>query len=172
MSPENSGDIQKRFRMNKYFLAGSISLVTLVLDQLTKIAVREKMVLWTSEVIIPGFFNLVHVVNKGAAFGFLNRADITWQRNFFIIVTMIAMLTIGVLLKSVEKRDTFQIAGLGFILGGAVGNLIDRILYHQVTDFLDVYYGTHHWPAFNVADIAICIGAFAMIISFYRNKQS
>jgi signal peptidase II len=158
--------------MNKYFLAGSISLVTLILDQFTKIAVREKMALWASDVVIPGLFNLVHVVNKGAAFGFLNSADITWQRNFFIVITLIALVTIGVLLKSVENRDKFQIAGLGFILGGAIGNLIDRIRYHQVTDFLDFYYGTHHWPAFNVADIAICIGAFAMIISFYKTKQS
>lgn len=156
--------------MNKYTLAGIISVVTLVLDQVTKIAVREKMTLWTSEVIIPGFFNLVHVVNKGAAFGFLNRADITWQRNFFIVVTIIALGAIGMLLKSCEERDKFQIVGLGFVLGGAIGNLIDRILYHQVTDFLDFYYGTHHYPAFNVADIAICLGAFAMIISFYKNK--
>ncbi|ACS80065.1 signal peptidase II [Maridesulfovibrio salexigens] len=156
--------------MNKYFLAGIISVVTLVLDQVTKIAVREKMVLWTSETVIPGFFNLVHVVNKGAAFGFLNRADITWQRNFFVVVTIIALGAIGMLLKSAEEKDKFQILGLGFVLGGAIGNLIDRILYHQVTDFLDFYYGSHHYPAFNVADIAICLGAFAMIVSFYKNK--
>ncbi|MFW5498738.1 MULTISPECIES: signal peptidase II [unclassified Maridesulfovibrio] len=156
--------------MNKYFLAGIISAVTLVLDQITKIAVREKMVLWASETIIPGFFNLVHVVNKGAAFGFLNRADITWQRNFFVVVTIIALGAIAMLLKSADKKDKFQIVGLGLVLGGAIGNLIDRILYHQVTDFLDFYYGSHHYPAFNVADIAICLGAFAMIVSFYKNK--
>ncbi len=156
--------------MNRYTLAGIIAAVTLILDQVTKIAVREKMALWTSEVVIPGLFNLVHVVNKGAAFGFLNRADITWQRNFFLVVTVIALGAIGMLLKSVEERDKFQIVGLGFVLGGAIGNMIDRVLYHEVTDFLDFYFGTHHWPAFNVADIAICIGAFAMIISFYKNK--
>ena len=156
--------------MNKYFLAGIISAATLILDQITKIAVREKMVLWTSETVIPGFFNLVHVINKGAAFGFLNRADITWQRNFFVVVTIIALVAIGMLLKSAEKKDKFQIVGLGLVLGGAIGNLIDRILYHQVTDFLDFYYGSHHYPAFNVADIAICLGAFAMIVSFYKNK--
>ncbi|WP_320175535.1 signal peptidase II [Maridesulfovibrio sp.] len=156
--------------MNKYFLAGIISAATLILDQITKIAVREKMVLWTSETVIPGLFNLVHVVNKGAAFGFLNRADITWQRNFFIVVTIVALVAIGMLLKSVGEKDKFQIVGLGLVLGGAIGNLIDRILYHQVTDFLDFYYGSHHYPAFNVADIAICLGAFAMIISFYKTK--
>ncbi|WP_432736218.1 signal peptidase II [Maridesulfovibrio sp. FT414] len=157
--------------MNKYALAGIISSLVLILDQLTKVAVRESMVLWTSDNIIPGFFNLVHVVNRGAAFGFLNNADISWQRNFFIAVTFAALGAIGLLLKSVNNSDTLQIAGLGCILGGAVGNLIDRILYHEVTDFLDFYYGSYHWPAFNVADIAICVGAFAMIISLYRNKD-
>lgn len=156
--------------MNRYALAGIIATVTLILDQVTKIAIREKMAIWTSEIIIPGFFNLVHVVNKGAAFGFLNRADITWQRNFFVVITIIALGAIGMLLKTVEEKDKFQIVGLGCVLGGAIGNLIDRILYHEVTDFLDIYYGSHHWPAFNVADIAICVGAFALIISFYKNK--
>ncbi len=157
--------------MKKYALAGIISTFVLILDQLTKIAVREKMELWASDVIIPGFFNLVHVVNKGAAFGFLNRADISWQRTFFIVVTVVALGAISFLLKSTKDNDKFQIIGLACILGGAVGNLIDRIVYHEVTDFLDFYYGSYHWPAFNVADIAICVGAFGMIISLYRNKD-
>lgn len=157
--------------MRKYTLSGIIAVFVLIVDQLTKIAVRDKMELWASDVIIPGFFNLVHVVNKGAAFGFLNRADISWQRTFFIAITFVAMGAIGFLLKSTKKNDYFQIVGLASVLGGAIGNLIDRILYHEVTDFLDFYYGSYHWPAFNVADIAICVGAFAMIISLYRNKD-
>ncbi|CCO24518.1 signal peptidase II [Maridesulfovibrio hydrothermalis] len=157
--------------MKKYTLAGIIAVSILILDQLTKIAVREKMAMWTSETIIPGFFNLVHVVNKGAAFGFLNREDISWQRTFFIVVTFVAMGAIAMLLKSTKNDDKFQIIGLGCVLGGAIGNLIDRILYSEVTDFLDIYFGSYHWPAFNIADIAICIGAFAMIISLYRNRK-
>ncbi|WP_027722646.1 signal peptidase II [Maridesulfovibrio zosterae] len=156
--------------MKRYTIAGLITVVTLILDQLTKIAIREKMVLWASDTIIPGFFNLVHVINKGAAFGFLNRGDISWQRSFFIAVTIVALGAISFLLKSVKDNDRFQVIGLGCILGGALGNLIDRIVYGEVTDFLDFYFGSYHWPAFNVADIAICVGAFFMIISMYRNK--
>ncbi|WP_031484084.1 signal peptidase II [Maridesulfovibrio frigidus] len=156
--------------MKKYSLAGIIAAVIIIFDQITKVAVRSNMELWSSKSLIPDYFNLVYVVNKGAAFGFLNRGDITWQRTFFIVITVVALSAIGMLLKSTDKKDTFAISGLGLILGGAVGNLIDRILYGEVTDFLDVYVGTHHWPAFNIADIAICLGAFAMIISIYRNK--
>ncbi len=157
--------------MKKYPLAAIITTVVLIFDLITKVAIRDKMALWTSATIIPGFFNLVHVVNKGAAFGFLNRGDITWQRTFFIVVTLVALGAISFLLKSTDENDKFQIIGLGCILGGAVGNLIDRIFYSEVTDFLDFYIGSYHWPAFNIADIAICIGAFAMIISMYRNKS-
>ncbi len=157
--------------MKKYSLAGIIAAVIIIFDQITKVAVRSNMELWSSKSLIPDYFNLVYVVNKGAAFGFLNRGDITWQRTFFIVVTVVALSAIGMLLKSTDKKDTFAISGLGLILGGAVGNLIDRILYSEVTDFLDIYVGTHHWPAFNVADIAICLGAFAMIISIYRHKS-
>ncbi|OEU67520.1 MAG: signal peptidase II [Desulfovibrio sp. S3730MH75] len=156
--------------MKKYSLAGIIAAVIIIFDQITKVAVRSNMELWSSKSLIPDYFNLVYVVNKGAAFGFLNRGDITWQRTFFIVVTVVALSAIAMLLKSTNKKDSFAISGLGLILGGAVGNLIDRILYGEVTDFLDIYVGTHHWPAFNIADIAICLGAFAMIISIYRNK--
>ncbi|SDL20818.1 signal peptidase II [Maridesulfovibrio ferrireducens] len=158
--------------MKKYSLAGIIAAVIIILDQVTKIAVRNNLELWSSKTLIPDYFNLVYVVNKGAAFGFLNRGDISWQRTFFIVVTIISLGAITMLLKSTNDKDFFQISGLGFILGGAIGNLIDRILYGEVTDFLDIYVGTYHWPAFNVADIAICLGALAMIISIYRNKSN
>ncbi|WP_291327601.1 signal peptidase II [Desulfovibrio sp. UCD-KL4C] len=158
--------------MKKYSLAGLIATVIIILDQITKVAIRNNLELWSSKTIITDYFNLVYVINKGAAFGFLNRSDINWQRTFFIVVTVISLAAITMLLKSTKDKDLFQIAGLGFILGGAVGNLIDRIIYGEVTDFLDIYMGTHHWPAFNVADIAICIGAVAMIISVYRNKSN
>ena len=157
--------------MIKYFLAGSITTIIVTIDQLTKIAIRDNMVLWTFKSVIPGFFNLVHVVNRGAAFGFLNNEDISWQRTFFIIVTLIALGAILPLLKSTDSKNFFRISGLGVIMGGALGNLIDRIIFSEVTDFLDFYIGPYHWPAFNVADIAICIGTFTIIASLYRNKS-
>lgn len=156
--------------MNKFLYAGNIAAITTVLDQVTKILVKTYMPLWSSKTIIQDHFNLVHAVNKGAAFGFLNRADITWQRGFFIAITLIALGVIYNLLKSTRNENKVQIIALALLLGGAIGNLIDRILYGQVTDFLDFYIGSYHWPAFNIADIALTIGALVMIAALYIKK--
>jgi signal peptidase II len=121
--------------------------------------------------VIPGFFNLAHVLNKGAAFGFLNNPDSTWQIWFFVAVTVVAVGFIYSLLVNADRGDRFLIWGLGLVLGGALGNFIDRVRYGFVVDFLDFYIGDYHWPAFNVADIAITCGAFAIIISMYVKNR-
>lgn len=95
--------------MKKYPLAAIITTVVLIFDLITKVAIRDKMALWTSATIIPGFFNLVHVVNKGAAFGFLNRGDITWQRTFFIVVTLVALGAISFYLNLLMKMINFRL---------------------------------------------------------------
>jgi len=149
-------------------LAASI----IIPDQITKAVVQQKYVLWDTAPVIPGFFNLVHVLNKGAAFGFLNRPDTNWQIWFFVAVTIFAVGFIYYLLSTADHGDRFFIWGLGLVLGGALGNLIDRIRFGFVVDFLDFYVGPYHWPAFNVADIAISCGAFYVIISMYmKNKR-
>lgn len=158
--------------MNKYIFAGTIASLTVIFDQISKAMVRSSMPLWSSDPIFPNFFNMVHAVNKGAAFGFLNRADISWQRSFFIIITIVALGIIYSLIKSAHKSNKLQIASLALLLGGAIGNLFDRIIYGEVTDFLDFYIGKYHWPAFNVADIALTIGAVLMIISLYFGKPN
>ena len=141
-------------------------------DQVTKAVIQQKYVLWDTDPVIPGFFNLVHVLNKGAAFGFLNQPDTNWQIWFFVAVTIFAVGCIYYLLTTADHGDTFFISGLGLVLGGALGNLIDRIRFGFVVDFLDFYVGPYHWPAFNVADIAISCGAFCVIISMYmKNKR-
>lgn len=141
-------------------------------DQVTKAVIQQKYVLWDTDPVIPGFFNLVHVLNKGAAFGFLNQPDTNWQIWFFVAVTIFAVGFIYYLLTTADHGDTFFISGLGLVLGGALGNLIDRIRFGFVVDFLDFYVGPYHWPAFNVADIAISCGAFCVIISMYmKNKR-
>jgi len=141
-------------------------------DQITKAVIQQKYVLWDTDPVIPGFFNLVHVLNKGAAFGFLNQPDTNWQIWFFVAVTIFAVGFIYYLLTTADHGDKFFIWGLGLVLGGALGNLIDRIRFGFVVDFLDFYVGPYHWPAFNVADIAISCGAFYVIISMYmKNKR-
>lgn len=140
-------------------------------DQLVKALIQQKYALWATEPVIPGFFNLAHVLNKGAAFGFLNNPDSSWQTWFFVGVTILAVGFIYYLLTTADRGDRFFIFGLGLILGGALGNLIDRIRTGYVVDFLDFYVGDYHWPAFNVADIAISCGAFAVLISMYMKNQ-
>lgn len=121
--------------------------------------------------MVPGFLRFVHVLNRGAAFGFLNRQDIQWQSSFFIGVTVIAVGIIVYLLRSSDRRNRFFLLGLGAILGGALGNLADRVRMGVVIDFLDVYVGSFHWPAFNIADSAITAGALSLLVSFYRQER-
>jgi len=156
---------------SNYRLPLSIAAVVLVLDQVSKLAVEQSIAEWKSLSVIPGFFNLVHVLNKGAVFGFLNRADTTWQVYFFIAASLAAVGVILYLLRTEQYGDKMMLAGLGLLLGGALGNLFDRVRLGFVIDFLDFYVGRYHWPAFNVADIAITTGTLALIVSFYGKRK-
>ena len=151
--------------------AAILAACIIVPDQITKAVIQKKYALWETDPVIPGFFNLAHVLNKGAAFGFLNNPDSSWQIGFFIAVTFVAVGFIYYLLTTADRGDRFFIWGLGLVLGGALGNLTDRIRFGFVVDFLDFYLGSYHWPAFNVADIAISCGAFAVIISMYSKNR-
>ncbi len=138
----------------------AVGVIWLVLDQLTKAAVTANLVPGQGVTIIPGFFNLVHVLNRGAAFGFLNYENSTWQFWLFAgAAILVTCIILNIVRTSAYNRLLFF--GLGSILGGAAGNLIDRVRFLAVTDFLDVYFGQWHWPAFNVADMAICLGVAA-----------
>ena len=154
-----------------YRIALPIAVLVVILDQLTKLWIQDHMVLYTTRTIVPGFFNIVHVLNRGAAFGFLNRSDIQWQTDFFFAATALAVLIIFHLLRMARDDDKLLITGLGLILGGAVGNLIDRIKTGEVVDFLDFYWKSYHWPAFNVADIAIFLGSLGLVFAFYRLRR-
>jgi signal peptidase II len=154
---------------SKYRLALVLATVVLALDQGSKALIRHYLPLWTKKEIIPGFFDLVHTLNRGAAFGFLNRSDIAWQTYFFIAANALAVVIIFHLLRTVQS-GTFMRFGLGLLLGGALGNLVDRIRIGEVTDFLDFYISSHHWPAFNVADMAISAGSCILLISLYRQR--
>ena len=138
-----------------------IALITLILDQLTKIAVVGAFQLGEA-LPITSFFNLVRVHNPGAAFSFLADAG-GWQRWFFTGLGVVAAGVMVYLLRMHAGQTLFCLA-LSLLLGGAVGNVIDRLLYSYVIDFLDFYYGTWHFPAFNVADSAITVGAGLLIL--------
>lgn len=154
-----------------YKIALPLALGIVLLDQVAKLWIQAHMTLYTTQQVIPGFFNIVYVLNRGAAFGFLNRSDIQWQTYFFFAATALAVLIIFHLLRMARADNKLLIIGLGGILGGAMGNLIDRIKTGEVVDFLDFYYKSYHWPAFNVADIAIFLGSLALLAAFYRMRR-
>ena len=149
------------------FLAAAV----LAADQIAKIAVEHGLALWERIPVIPGLFNLVHYRNRGAAFGILDSPELTWQNGLFIGLTCLAVALILYMLLTSLERDVWFCYGLGAILGGAAGNLADRIRLGMVIDYLDVYLGSAHWPAFNIADAAISLGALAVIVSCVTRRE-
>ncbi len=142
-------------------LALALGLIVVLLDQFTKVWVRESFIYGGEpQAVIPGFFNLVYVRNPGAAWGMLGGQQV-----------ILILLSIGVLLmllffhRRVLNPTLDHRIALGLMIGGILGNLIDRIKFGWVTDFLDFHIGTHHWPSFNVADSAICIAVGLYLLS-------
>ena len=138
-----------------------LSLLAIVLDQGSKLTVDSLMQLYQSIPVLP-YFNLTYVHNTGAAFSFLSEAG-GWQRWFFAGLAVLISTGITVWLAKLKPHETLLAIALALVLGGAVGNLIDRLAYGYVIDFIDVYYENWHWPAFNIADSAITLGVVLMI---------
>ena len=150
-------------------VAGWVTAIVVV-DQLTKAIVDRAMSLHDSIPLIPGFFNLTYIRNTGAAFGIFSGAHEVFRLPFLIGVSILAIGFIVVMLKHLRLGETGLATALSFILGGAIGNLIDRIAYGEVIDFLDVYWSNYHWPAFNVADSFITIGVTITLFYLIRSK--
>ena len=142
-----------------------LSLLVVILDQVSKSAITGSMHLFESIPIMP-FFKLTYVHNTGAAFSFLSEAG-GWQRWFFAALALVISGIIAVWLARLKHHETLLAVALSLVLGGAIGNLIDRLVYGYVIDFLDVYYQTWHWPAFNIADSAITLGVILMLVESF-----
>ncbi|MDL2207818.1 signal peptidase II [Desulfovibrio sp. OttesenSCG-928-M16] len=151
----------------RYCIVLGLTLVIGVLDQICKWAVTASLALHEG-VPITSFFNLVHVRNYGAAFGFLNDPSLSWQTWLFAGAAVLAAVLILWLTHKAAAHEWLLFTALGCILGGAVGNLVDRLRLGAVVDFLDFHYAGMHWPAFNVADMAICLGAGLTILVLLR----
>jgi signal peptidase II len=148
-------------------------LVTgLVLDQVSKLLILLKLPLGGRVSLIPGVLNLVHVHNKGAAFGLLSgwSAGLAWL--FFVATTALVLVVLAYLLWRLPDDQWPGALGYSLILTGALGNLIDRIRLGEVVDFIDVYYGRYHWPAFNVADSLVCVGAAVLVWVIIREEKT
>lgn len=144
--------------------------LVVLLDQITKIAADNSLALGIKNAVFPGF-NLTLLYNQGAAFSFLSDAG-GWQRWFFIYLSGAVSVFIFLWIRQLNENKTTLIVGLTLILGGAIGNLIDRLLYGHVIDFIQVYYDIYYWPAFNIADSAITLGAGLLIIDmFVKHKD-
>jgi len=154
---------------NKYYWVGSIIGLILILDQATKYLVEKHIRLYETITIVPGFFNLTHVRNRGAAFGILANVPGIWRSLFFISVTIIAVAVIGYLIRTATER--LHLVAFSLIAGGAVGNLIDRLRYTEVVDFIQWYVKDLYWPSFNIADSAISVGVALLVVDMLFTKK-
>lgn len=145
-----------------------LSGLVIVLDQASKWFMTSILSLHESIVVIP-FFNLSMAHNYGAAFSFLAQMG-GWQRWFFVGLTTVISVGLFIWLKKLAKTNV-EAMSVSLILGGALGNVIDRIYFGYVVDFLDVYYGSYHWPTFNIADSAIVVGAVILVIDSFVHKS-
>jgi len=142
----------------------------IVFDRLSKIIIDRLLPLHHSIPVIDGFFNLTYVRNTGAAFGIFAGSVEIFRRPFLIAVSIVASGFIVVMLRRLPDKEKGLTTALAFILGGAVGNLIDRVVYGEVIDFLDCFWGNYHWPAFNLADSFITVGVLLALYILLRAK--
>jgi signal peptidase II len=147
-------------------------LVIVPLDQATKIIVDRMLPLHESIPVIENFFSLTYIRNTGAAFGLLAQSGELFRRTFLIGFSLAAIGFIIIMLRRLPENEKVLTIALGFILAGAVGNLIDRLLYGEVIDFLDFYWNGYHWPAFNVADSFITIGVVLIMVRLATSKDA
>lgn len=155
--------------MSRFVLLSIVTAVILVLDQATKLYIDATFKLHESVPVIRGLFHLTYVRNKGAAFGIL--ADSAIRIPFFITVSLLALLAILWYIKKLAPDQKLTVFALSLVFAGALGNLVDRIRFGEVIDFLDVFWGRHHWPAFNVADSAITVGVGLLILDMWLYER-
>jgi len=145
-----------------------LAAAVVVLDQISKRVVASVLQLHDSREIVGGLLSLTHVRNRGAAFGFLSNAELPYQSVLFAALSVLALGAIAVYAIKLPASQGWPQVALALIMGGAVGNLIDRLAYGYVIDFVDVYWRSYHWPAFNVADSCISVGVGMLILDLLR----
>jgi signal peptidase II len=151
--------------------AFSVAAAVFVLDRLSKWLVERLVSFTDTHTVIPGFFDIVHSQNRGVAFGILNDSTAEWRTALLIALSAAAVIVVSLVLWNARRLDPLPLWGLALILGGAAGNVFDRIVWGQVTDFLEFYLGQYHWPTFNVADSAIVIGSGLFLLDSLRSKR-
>jgi signal peptidase II len=159
-------DLARRRSLYLWISAGIV-----LLDQATKLVVDRWMALHESLDVVEGFLRLTYVRNRGAAFGILSDAELPYQAALFSLLSLGALFAIAVYAWRLPVESRLPRVALALIMGGAVGNLIDRMRLGYVIDFVDAHIGPHHWPAFNVADSAISIGVTLLVLDMLRRPE-
>ena len=158
-------------RNGRYLILALISLSTVALDQISKVQIMQTMRLHESIPVVSEFFSLTYIRNPGAAFGLLASSGQTFRLIFFGLTSVFALGLLGMIFFRLRQDDWIGQLSIAGILGGAIGNLLDRVRFGEVIDFLDFYVNGYHWPAFNVADAAISVGVFFLILHFALEKK-
>lgn len=148
-----------------------IAVLIVLADQITKAVIRSMIPIYSSLTVVPGLLNLTHVRNTGAAFGILNSVDFPFKPLLIAIVATAALVAVAFYAAGLAPHQHAARVGLALVIGGAAGNLLDRVLHGSVVDFIDVYWGTYHFWAFNVADSAITIGVAVLILDMLRTTS-
>src|SRR5450759_4453554 len=148
-----------------------LSAIVFTIDRVSKSLVERNVSTFDVHTVIPGFFDIVHSQNRGVAFGLINDSNSAWRTIILIVFSSAALLLVAGLLWRASRLDRWTARGLALVLGGAAGNLFDRILWGRVTDFLEFYIGDLHWPTFHVADSCIVIGSGLLLVELLRPKR-
>ncbi|MDE0331768.1 MAG: signal peptidase II [Nitrospinae bacterium] len=159
--------MSRRPALKPFFL---IAVLFALADQVIKQIVDKTFSLGDSLAVLPGFFNLVYLRNSGGAFSILDGLPPLWGRLFFICATLAALAFVLYLYRSHPPGNLWGRAGMILVFGGGLGNLVDRVAYGEVIDYLLFYYGQYHWPAFNLADSGITVGVGLMIVDLLRSS--
>ncbi|MBI4963799.1 MAG: signal peptidase II [Desulfomonile tiedjei] len=150
-------------RINRLTFLGSIACLLLIADQVTKFLVFSRIPLNRAIELIPGVLDLVHARNPGAAFGMMAGSAWEFRSLFFIVVSVVVLVIIALVVAFSKDMDSYLLLAYSLFFGGALGNLVDRVRFGEVIDFIDVHWGDLHWPAFNVADSALSVGAVLFV---------
>lgn len=158
--------MSRRPGLKPFFLIAALFALA---DQVLKQIIDKTFALGDSVVVIPGFFNLVYLRNSGGAFSILDGLPPLWGRLFFTCATLAALAFVLYLYRTHSPGNLWGRAGMILVFGGGLGNLVDRVAYGEVIDYLLFYYGQYHWPAFNLADSGITVGVGLMIVDLLRS---
>ncbi len=160
--------------MRARWMAFALAAAVFLLDRVTKLLIKTQMTALDQVTVIPGFFNIVHTENRGAAFGLFADSNGEWRSFLLIGLSTAVMVLLSVMLWRPARAgitNALLRIGLSLVLGGAVGNLYDRVVHGAVTDFMQFYFGAYEFPSFNVADSAITIGAGLLLVDMWLGRS-